>query len=387
MEAIIATNGIRLDLPTDFPSKVAENSGNIIHGNAPRNLFDTTVSTLETSWRKVTSSGSFRDFVNQNCSHLVITMANFFRLGDHSPAMRQRYDYFSRALEGYEKPIVLFGLGSQAKTGVEVSADSLPPEGKNCLKTIMDKATAVSVRGPFTKRVMESVVGDTSGQVFVTGCPSYFSKPSAFERIAQNLHSGLSPSTTAVNVTNYARSADQSLVRQAVEKGYFLVEPENKNIHGYYVDVVRGEGEKSVPSALDFVHSDASEDRRKKELSQFFATKYRLFRHMEPWLDFNREMVDRTIGTRFHVNMASLLAGVPAVWITHDERTVELTETLALPAISIDQVEKKPVEELLGEANFDQFLDAVQENFRRFNEFLDAAGLPGVAAPKLTASA
>ena len=165
------------------------------------------------------------------------------------------------------------------------------------------------------------------------------------------------------------------------------MEPENRNIHGYYVDVVRGDSEKPVPRILDFVHPDTSEDQRKKELRQFFTTKYRLFRHMEPWLDFNREMVDQTIGTRFHVNMASLLSGVPAVWITHDERTVELTETLALPAVSIDQVEKKPVEELLEEADFDRFLDTVPENFRRFNEFLDAAGLPGVAAPKLTASA
>lgn len=383
MNGLIATNGIRLDLPTEFPAEIAENSGNIIHGNAPRNIFGTTVSTLETSWRRVTPTGRFRDFVNQNCSHLVITMANFFRLNDHSPAMRKRYDYFARALEGYDKPIVLFGLGAQAKTGAEITSDSLPTEGKNCLKAIMDKATAVSVRGPFTKTVMESVVGSTEGQVFVTGCPSYFSKPEAFGSIAERLQSETAAEATSVNVTNYERSADQHLVRRAVENGYFLVEPENKIVHQYYVDLVRGGSNYKVPPLLDFLYEDAAGTTRDKELAAFFATKYRLFRHMEPWLDFNREMVDQTIGTRFHVNMASMLAGVPAVWITHDARTVELTETLALPSVSIDQVEKASVEELIGGADFDRFLRAVPENFRRFNQFLETAGLPEVVSPKV----
>ncbi|MGV0362942.1 polysaccharide pyruvyl transferase family protein [Corynebacterium minutissimum] len=361
-----------------------ENSGNIIRGNAPKNMFGNTVSTLETSWRRVTPSGKFREFVSDNCSHLIITMANFFRVGDFSPTMRKRYEYFSRALEGYDKPIILFGLGSQAKEGAAIGPDAIPPEGQQCLRNIIDKATAVSVRGPYTRELIESVTGPVEGQVFVTGCPSYFSKPSAFEQMRKNLDAPSSNRSIAVNVTNYNRIEDQTLVRQAVDRGYFLVEPENKSVHQFYVDSVRKGSVQEPPAMLDFV-STGDQDRARK-LYSFMTSRYRLFRHFEPWIDFNQEFVSRTVGTRFHVNMASLLSGVPAVWVTHDVRTVELAETLSLPSVPLRALSESSVEELIENADFEAFLKAVPHNFSRFNRFLSASGLPMVDVPNLDVS-
>lgn len=384
MTRMIATNGIRLSLPDEFPLEVSENAGNIIHGSAPKNLFGTTMATLDPEWRQLTASGSFRDFVNDHCSHLIITMANFFRLYDFSPAMRKRYDYFSRALDGYEKPIVLFGLGSQAKSGAKISADALPPEGQRCLKKIIEKTTAISVRGDFTRRVIEAVVGPTEGQVFVTGCPSYYSQPTAFKDLQERLSDMESEERApAVNVTRYSREADQHLVRQAVAGNFFLIEPENKDVHRYFVDTLRSGEVKKAPEALRFLSDDRTASDWEIALSQFIRSRYRLFRHMDAWLEFNREMVSQTVGTRFHVNMASMLSGVPAVWVTHDERTVELTKTLSLPAVSLEQVLEKPVQQIVEEADFDAFLKAVPENFRKFNSFLAAAGLPQQEVPTI----
>lgn len=384
MTRMIATNGIRLSLPDEFPLEVPENAGNIIHGNAPKNLFGTTMATLDPEWRQFTASGSFRDFVNDHCSHLIITMANFFRLYDFSPAMRKRYDYFSRALDGYEKPIVLFGLGAQAKSGTKISADALPSEGQRCLKKIIEKTTAISVRGDFTRRVIEAVVGSTEGQVFVTGCPSYYSQSTAFKDLQERLRGMESEErATAVNVTRYSREADQHLVRQAVAGNFFLIEPENKDVHRYFVDTLRSGEVRKAPEALRFLSDDRTASDWETVLSQFIRSRYRLFRHMDAWLEFNREMVSQTVGTRFHVNMASMLSGVPAVWVTHDERTAELTKTLSLPAVSLEQVLEKPVQQIVEEADFDAFLKAVPENFRRFNSFLAAAGLPQQEVPTI----
>ncbi|QQA98418.1 polysaccharide pyruvyl transferase family protein [Corynebacterium marquesiae] len=385
MNSTIATNGIRLDLPIEFPLEIPENSGNIIHGNAPRNLFGNTMSTLETSWRRITPSGKFREYVSENCSHLIITMANFFRVGDFSPTMRKRYDYFSRALDGYDKPIILFGLGSQAKEDAPIGPDALPIEGQRCLKKIIDKTAAVSVRGDYTRKLIESVTGPAEGQIFVTGCPSYFSRPDAFVRMQERLEKPTSWRATAVNVTNYAREADQSLIQQAVNKDLYLVEPENKFVHGFYVESMRSGTTLKPPEVLDFVNSN--DPGRESKLKNFITSRYRLFRHFEPWIDFNREFVSETIGTRFHVNMASLLSGVPAVWVTHDARTVELTETLSLPSVPLSKLKTAPVEELIECADFDSFFRDVPKNFERFNEFLNAAGLPLVEAPQLTAKA
>lgn len=186
-------------------------------------------------------------------------------------------------------------------------------------------------------------------------------------------------------MTNYAREADQSLIQQAVNKDLYLVEPENKFVHGFYVESMRSGTTLKPPEVLDFVNSN--DPGRESKLKNFITSRYRLFRHFEPWIDFNREFVSETIGTRFHVNMASLLSGVPAVWVTHDARTVELTETLSLPSVPLSKLKTAPVEELIECADFDSFFRDVPKNFERFNEFLNAAGLPLVEAPQLTAKA
>lgn len=375
VDAFIATNGIRTHLPVQFPSETPENSGNIVHGLAPHNMFHNTMSVLDPSWRKLTPSGNFREFVNENCSHLIFTMANFFRVGDFSPTMRKRYDYFARALDGYDKPIVIFGMGSQAKSGQKLSGDALPEEGIRCLKKIVDKAQAISVRGDYTAELVRRVLGRETDNVFVTGCPSYFSKPDAFEKLSQAL-SGPADGSFAVNVTDYSRAADQRLVREAVRENYFLVEPANARVHQFHLDsLLAGESQK-VPAELEFLAGFGA------KVPEFFRSYYRLFRHFDSWIDFNTELVKGTVGTRFHANMASMLSGVPSVWVTHDERTRELTETLSLPSVDIKKAEKLTVPEILEKADFFGSLKAVPGNFKRFNEFLRAASLPEVTAPK-----
>lgn len=74
--------------------------------------------------------------------------------------------------------------------------------------------------------------------------------------------------------------------------------------------------------------------------------------------------------------MASMLSGVPSVWVTHDERTRELTKTLSLPSVDIKKAEKLTVPEILDKADFSGSLKAVPGNFKRFNAFLRAASLP-----------
>ena len=97
---------------------------------------------------------------------------------------------------------------------------------------------------------------------------------------------------------------------------------------------------------------------------------------MSHWTDFNRELVDLTYGTRFHVNMASLLSGIPAVWLTHDSRTRELVRTLNLPGLALTEIENQPIEELVTEVDFTPLFDTLHEKFDAFNDFLEAAGLP-----------
>lgn len=377
---LIGVSGIRTHLPPEFPSSLNENSGNIVHGTAPQKLFGNTITSLDPTWRRFDSSGSFRNFVADHCSHIIITCANLFRVGDFSESSRERYKHFERSLKGYTKPLIIFGLGAQAPTGTKVDRSKLPPEAIQCLNTALEVSTAISVRGEFTRSVVESAVGSLEDKVFTTGCPSFYTNPRGLNTLRNSLQEkGRSISTAAVNVTDYRRAEDIALVRAAVENGHFIVEPQSRILYNLKRSAHRQDPfpETSKWENLQFLANAYS----RESLQQYFTSKLKFFRHIDPWLDFNRSYVDFTLGTRFHVNMASALSGVPTVWLTHDARTSELVDALHLPSAPLKAVRKKSIDQLFEEADFDAFISAVPRKFADFNTFLSVAGLPAVDSP------
>lgn len=371
---IIATSGIRKELPIEFPLELVENSGNIIHGTAPERLFPNTMSSLEQNWRVATGHTSFREFVSDECTHIVITMANLFRINDHSDKIRDRYKHFIRSISGYTKPLIIFGMGAQKSGESRFETSMLPAEGIEALRAIGDKATAVSVRGEFTKQMLESVIGPCDDRVFVTGCPSYYSNPGAFKELRTRVDRGIS-GPFAINLTDYRRAAEKSLLSQAVVEGHYLIEPFNREVHRFAVNEIN-RTPINIPTEFEFLVNDDESHLTENELRGWVTKQYRLFRDVKPWFDFNREFVGATIGTRFHVNMASMLSGIPAVWVTHDVRTQELCDALSLPNVAIVEVEGKTIPEIMKNVDFEPFFRNIEGNFEKFTRFLEASGLP-----------
>lgn len=371
---IIATSGIRKELPIEFPLDLVENSGNIIHGTAPERIFPNTMSSLEQNWRAATGHSSFREFVDDECTHIIITMANLFRINDHSDKMRDRYRHFIRSITGYTKPLVIFGMGAQKSGESRFDTSMLPKEGLEALRAIGDKATAVSVRGDFTKEMLESVIGPCDDRVFVTGCPSYYSNPSAFKEIQTRVERGVT-GPFAINLTDYRRNAEKSLLSQAVAEGHYLIEPFNREVHRFAVNEINRTPIK-IPTEFEFLVGDDNLNRTENEVRAWATKRYKLFRDVKSWFDFNREFVGATVGTRFHVNMASMLSGIPAVWVTHDVRTQELCDALSLPNVAIGEAEGKSISEIIGKVDFEPFFRDVPTHFKRFERFLEASGLP-----------
>src|SRR5690606_3989056 len=119
----IAVTGCRKTLPLEFPLKLRENAGNMIHANAPFEMFPGAVDYADGDWR-ASGARSFAEYVDEHCSHLIVTMANSFRSGEQDGT---RYSRFISMLEQYNKPIVVFGLGIQAPT-TDLDRVELHPE-------------------------------------------------------------------------------------------------------------------------------------------------------------------------------------------------------------------------------------------------------------------
>lgn len=379
---MIGVTGILNSLPATFPLESHENSGNMIHGDVPFQLFDDVYLAINRDWPGYKPGDRFKDFVNEQCTHVIITCANMFRANDFGENIRKRYVKLVEMLGGYNKPVILFGLGVQAKEQ-DITKVKFPPEAIDAMKAIASKATAVSVRGAFTLEVLKKFGGVENA--YLTGCPSFFSHPSAFKELKLNLDS-LSHSSQpriAFSGTHHSTIAEQTMLKNTVNGNGFFIEPHDRANYQYYSDILNNPELAEVPKHFRELLAGPKPDLSREEFSHFMSTKLRLFRDIKPWNEFNNEFIDFTFGTRFHVNMASMLCGKPAMWITHDSRTTELAESLHLPSLDVNTAASMNIPQIIEATDYKPLFNNLPSLFERFNTFLEAAGLPNVTYPIL----
>ncbi|RZN19942.1 MULTISPECIES: polysaccharide pyruvyl transferase family protein [unclassified Escherichia] len=366
----IGVIGCLPELPVDFPLLIPENSGNMVHAEAPLRMFSRAVHYRDSSFI-LSGETNFKDFVNKTCSHLIITLANSLSLEKPSP---DKYKRLLDSLKQYDVPIIVFGLGIQSSVR-DINKAELCKEAIELLDFLSFKAMYLGVRGEFTKKVIEKCTNIKN--VFVTGCPSLFSDPIAL-RVLYEKYTKRDFNVASINVTNLSRVSEKQLFERAVLSNSFFIEPVNKRTHQYYIDLIKEKKDAELPYYFKSMVNNNESSLNKEQLDLYIKTKYRLFRNTKTWYEFNRECVDYTFGTRFHVNMASVLSGVPALWLTHDARTLELTEFFNLPSIDLDAINSMSLSQIKSYISYDKFFKNINKLFNNFNEYLEVNGLPKI---------
>lgn len=349
-----------------------ENAGNTIHAKAPFEMFPQ--ESIFYKDPRFTSGilGDFATYVNNHCSHLIVTLANFIRFGSDSG---EKYLRFKEFLEQFSVPIVIFGLGAQSKT--QDLSGELPYEALELMKYLADSSEAVGVRGHFTASVFEHFAGVKN--TYVTACPSFFSRPRAFSELSYRVGAEVDVNTIAFNGTTYHDPIEKELLVSAIQRRHYLVEPVNR-FTTRFAEQVRGHAEQ--PDLPWFLKGPVKNGTLSREqIIAFFRDKFYLFREPAPWYRFNEQHVSFTYGTRFHVNMASLLSGVPALWITHDSRTQELTDFLSLPRITKEEAVDLSLDELVDRVDYSDMFRALPGLFENFNRYLALHDLPAITQP------
>ncbi|WP_165490186.1 polysaccharide pyruvyl transferase family protein [Propioniciclava sinopodophylli] len=301
---------------------------------------------------------------------MIITLANFLRVNDQDGAP---YAAFQRQLESLDAELVIFGLGAQAPDGTQLVDATMPPEAVALMKYLGARCRVVGVRGEFTKQVFARFAGVEN--TFITGCPSLFSRPEAIAQAYENWKSH-KPGLFAYAGTVYHRDNETKMLVDAIHRSQFLIEPVNRFNHRLYLDSFASPSAPEVPWYL--TPSVKSGELSQERIVNYMGKFYRLFRDAEPWYQFNAEHVSFTYGTRFHVNMASMLSGVPAMWITHDSRTAEMAEFLHLPHMHLDQATQMTPEEIRHAYDPTEFFDNIHSKFDNFSSFLSIFDLPPI---------
>ncbi|MDR3178224.1 MAG: polysaccharide pyruvyl transferase family protein [Campylobacteraceae bacterium] len=363
----IGVIGCKPSLPMDFPVFYAENAGNMIHANAPFEMFHNCVYAYDT--KSFQGEKDFISFVDKHCSHMIITFANTIKLGDIDGS---KYIKLMELIEKCSKPIVVFGLGIQSED--DNISEKINENAKRFIKLLSKKTTVIGVRGEMTKNVL--CMQCDVNNVMVTGCPSIFSRPHVLPMLKSNL--SMQIGRIAYSGTHYHFPSENQMFYSAIIEDEFLIEPVNKHNHIYYQNILRGEcPEHNIPYYLNkyIKKSNLSIE----VISSYFQSRYKLFRDINSWYSFNKEFVKATYGTRFHVNIASILSGKPALWITHDSRTRELVNFLHLPSVSIEQACNIKGKDLISNyMDYSDFFRNIFDLYENFNKYLKINDLPEI---------
>ncbi len=250
----------------------------------------------------------------------VVPLANAFR-----PEFADRLDTLTGWVKTLHIPVVVVGVGAQAPTD-SAGFDDLAPVSastRGFVAAVLDRSASIGVRGEFTAEYLAHL-GFPGDAIEVIGCPSLFLHGPGF-RLSRQSHGSLSADEPiALNATRGVAALGALVGRLTAAHPNLVYVGQDKDDLRL---ILWGDGEDSkdreLPTHLG--HPLYRADRVRFPLDVW------------TWLAYLRGFSFVT-GTRFHGNVAGLLAGTPSVLILHDSRTAELARHHGLPHVHAGEI-------------------------------------------------
>ena len=263
--------------------------------------------------------------IREHCRVIVVPSANHIREDfDLTP--------FVEFLDRVQLPLVFIGLGAQADN-FEKSRFDLHPSILKLIDLVKERAKMVSIRGHYTARVLNSF---GIGNVKVTGCPSNFMNPDPLlpDRIAARLEGKM-----------------RSFITHGDEPWPLIKEKQDveKLLATWTMAGAAMQSQQSVPDFMEFIRrnnpysaTNVPESREEAlrealmptatmdQFRDYLAAKLRVYFSVSQWME-DSSKYDFSLGLRLHGNMIAWQVGVPSLWLSHDSRTQELANVMAVP--------------------------------------------------------
>ncbi len=285
---------------------------------------------------------------------------------------REDWGFLADGLNRADLPVVVFGLGAQA--GLDKAIPAIPDGTLKFLRSISERSETLSVRGAFTAEVLASY---GIQNVRITGCPSlYWHLRRDFAVVK-----GQRPEQTAISSTRFGLPADAGSEADVQRRLYRLGFEEDLPIL-YQSEVPElymalfGRGAPGPPLGGRLAAYYGASD--PGPVQDYIARRGLAFLDVDEWLR-SMERLDFVVGTRLHATIAALLAGTPAVLLSHDSRTAEMVEFARLPTVRSlgpERLDRRALEVLFAGADVDGFNRAYRTNYETFKSFLAENHVP-----------
>lgn len=307
--------------------RTGNNTGNLLIGHG---LFSNTVAQAREVFPGFNAVPP--EEIHKRFDMVFIPAANFISRGAD---FGEAYEYFRRT----KLPIFCCGLGAQIEPG---TTPDLKPGLENFLRLISERSGSIGVRGSFTADVLNRL---GIRNVSVVGCPSLLSLTR--ESLDALVRRRPSVDSLAVNFTASGRGShaidgaamtetENALFARAMrDNAYFVLQNEGREIEMLAArEAGDVEAEKAWVRQTSFVYKVPLS--ALPELGAYLRERLRIFFSVPEWRDWMATMT-ASVGTRFHGNVAALLAGTPALFLAHDYRTREMSELMRVPHLVLDR--------------------------------------------------
>ena len=359
-----------------FTPVVAESTltQDVFNSNSGNYLFQHAVwKALSVDGAELTSNGTLSERtlpeagdakrINEEFDRFVIPLANAFR-----PDFAPRLDRLSALLKDVTIPVTVVGIGAQAAHGQGIeSLEAIADAVKRFVRLVLDRSASIGVRGEFTQSYLVSL-GFPADSIDVIGCPSLFLHGRDLT-VTKKVDAVTADSPLALNLTPEVRGIGAFATAQAQRHPNLTYIGQDANDLRM---LLWGVPFPHVHDPLVPVHMDHP---------LYQSDRIRLFLDTWPWYDFLATQ-HFAYGTRFHGNVAALLARTPALLLAHDSRTLELADYHQMPyRVMPELAPDLLVEELYEQADMTAFNAELPHGFDRYTAFLDRNGLEHIWRP------
>ena len=257
-------------------------------------------------------------------SETIVTCANWLGMTDNDEISNL---YRAEVIEKISGKCIIFGLGSQAAFGQDLS---FGPNTTRLARALASKTVILSVRDETTAQALQKL---GIYNIDVTGCPSNFINTDLSQenfcatRISRNSswrssRFFISESSGGNVLSSQVTQRVFSVLQQSPGSRYILQS-------AALIPFLFHESNELPPLYKQSVLNDL------EYFKSLIYNKSQVFSSLDEWL-FSARFFDLSFGMRIHGTMVPLQAGVPSILIAHDKRTSGLASTMAIPSITCE---------------------------------------------------
>ncbi len=332
---------------------IGGNAGNLVFSQAAYRLLSTRDARITT----VKSLALDPAKVNARFDQVVVPLANAFRPGfvDELAAMTALFERLTI-------PVVVLGVGTQGPASGRITPSPLDETVKAFMAAVLERSASVGVRGEVTAAYLKRL-GFGDDVVEVVGCPSMFTDGPRLT-VTRKVEEILPTTPISLNISPYVVPMGPISLDLAARYPNLVYTAQDR----FTLELLlTGRYNPQAP------HPPGSPTSPDHPLLAGDRTRFPL--DPATWRDHLRRF-DFSLGTRIHGNIAALLAGVPALVLAHDSRTLELADYHEIPHRLLTR-RSSPLDpaELYASADWGPTLAHHAERWERMAAFLEHNGL------------